>query len=75
MFWGAALRFIFEAYLEIGLAVVIGLVSMQWGGNSPAVYYNNIFTFGLLAACIAMPVYILGFYGWNLDKMDDEEFA
>jgi len=28
LFWGAALRFIFEAYLEIGLAVIIGLVTM-----------------------------------------------
>lgn len=45
------------------------------GGNSFAVFYNNIFTLLLLGACIALPLYIVFFYSWNVDKMGDAEFA
>ena len=66
LFWGAALRFIFESYLEIGLCVTIGLVTMEWNKDNFAVFYNNIFTFGLLIAILIMPLYTSIFYGWNI---------
>ena len=30
LFWGAALRFIFEAYLELILSIGIGIAAMSW---------------------------------------------
>jgi len=75
LFWGAALRFIFEGYLGTALCVCIGLTKMEWEEGNFGVEYNNYFTFGLAIALLIMPFYTSLFYGWKINELDDEEFT
>ena len=75
LFWGAALRFIFEAYLELILSIGIGIAMMSWDFDNFATVYNNVFTILFAVIALLMPFYTSIFHGWNVDKMDDEEFS
>ena len=72
LFWGAALRFIFEAYLETSLCVCIGLKTMEWQDGNFAVTYNNCFTYGMAILLFIMPFYTSAFYGWKINELNDE---
>ena len=74
LFWGAALRFIFEAYLELVLCILIGLSKMRWVKGDFSIFYNNLFTIGVAIVVFIMPFFTSVFYGWNIDKMDEVEF-
>ena len=50
------------------------MLTMQWDMNNYAVFYNNLFTIGLLVCILIMPFYTSVFYGWNINKMDLPEF-
>ena len=74
LFWGAALRFIFEAYLELALCAVIGFTSIHWVKDDFSLFYNNIFTIGMICSVLMMPLFTSIFYGCKIDQMDDDEF-
>lgn len=74
LFWGALLRFFFEAYLEMALCVCIGLKSMEWVEDNFAIFYNNVFTFAIATGIGILPLFTSLFYGCQLKKLDDEEF-
>ena len=74
LFWGAALRVIFESYLELTLCITIGIINMYWPEDDFAVVVNNIFAISLAVTIVAMPLYTSFFYGCNIDNMDDAEF-
>jgi len=74
LFWGAALRFVFEAYLEISVCTTIGIATMEWKSDNFAIFYNNLFNIGLAAVLLIMPFFTSLFYYFNADNMDDEEF-
>ena len=74
LFWGAALRIIFESYLELTISITIGIIHMYWPADDFAVIYNNIFTIAMAVIVIIMPLYSSIFYGLNVDEMDETEF-
>ena len=74
LFWGAALRVIFESYLELTICITIGFLHMQWPSDDFAVAYNNIFAIVMAVIVIMMPLYSSVFYGWHIEDMDDAEF-
>ena len=74
LFWGAALRFIFEAYLELALCIFIGLYRMHWVKDDFSIFYNNLFTIAIAATVFIMPFFTPLFYGWNIEEMDEVEF-
>ena len=75
LFWGVAIRFLFEAYLEMTLIVFIGIAKMDWVEGDFAITYNNVFTIGLAFPLSIMPLFTSVFYGWNIDNIDEDEFA
>ena len=74
LFWGAALRFVFESYLELSLCIFIGLINMKWSYDDFSTGYNNVLNLAFMAVVFVMPLFTSIFYGRNIDKMDDEEF-
>merc|ERR1712151_786975 len=74
LFWGAVLRFFFEAYLEMALCVCIGLKSIKWDEDNFAIFYNNVFTFAIAGGIVILPLFTSIFYGCKISKLDDEEF-
>jgi len=75
LFYGVLLRFIFEGYLEIAIAVCISLIKIEWSLElGSAVLYCNFFTILMTLGLILLPIYILFYYTANIEKMDDEKF-
>ena len=76
LFHSTSLRFFYEGYLEIGIALSISIIRMEWNSDlGPAVIYCNIFTIVLAAVMIALPVFIAVCYFTNIERLDDEKFA
>ena len=75
LFWGAALRFLFEAYLELVLSIGIGIATMSWEDESFATMYNNVFTIIFAVIALLMPFYTSIFHGCHIDKMDEDNFS
>ena len=71
------IRLIFEGYLELILSVLISLTDMQWSGElyNNSVLYTNIFSIVVTIFLLGMPIFILGFYWKNIDKLEDKEFV
>ena len=74
LFWGAAIRFIFESYLEMTICVCIGILTMEWLENNFASYLGNLLTIALTVAVCIMPLFTSVFYALNMDNMEDQEF-
>ena len=55
---------IFEAYLELGLCVFIGLYKIHWVKDDFSIFYNNLFTIGVAASVFIMPFFTSAFHGW-----------
>ena len=74
LFFGVALRFIFEAYLEFGLCIIIGMYHLDWNKTNLSVNYCSVFTviFGVLVTL--MPFYVGLFYYFNIGKVEDKGF-
>ena len=48
---------------------------MSWDNEDFPTIYNNVFTIAFAVVALLMPFYTSIFHGWNIDKMDDEDFS
>ena len=74
LFWSAALRFIFEAYLELVICVTIGLINIGWASENFSIQYCSVFTVCFALVVIFMPLYTLLFYYYKIDSVQEHEF-
>jgi len=75
LFFGSTLRFLYFGYLELLIAVCIGLITMQWGTDLGwTVLYCNCFTIAICAILIGLPLFMLVFYCAKVDQLDDAVF-
>ena len=73
-FWAAILRFLMEFYLEIGLAVSVGVQKMNWNVHTLPVYYSNVFTYLFVALLLILPFFVFMFYSAYAGKMNQTAF-
>ena len=75
LYFGSSLRFIFEGYLEMTIAIIINIVNIEWTYEmSFSVLYNNLFAVSMAIILILLPLYIWFYYNANISRMDDEHF-
>ena len=74
LFWNTALRFIFEAYLELVICVTIGLLNIDWDPNNFSVQYCSIFTIIFAFAVLFMPMFASIFYYCRIDSVEESVF-
>ena len=74
MFFGVALRFVFEAYLEFGLCITIGILNLGWDQTNMSINYCSVFTVVFAIIYLLMPLYVGLFYYINIDKVENEHF-
>ena len=75
LYFGSSLRFIFEGFLEMSIAIFINLLNIEWTYEiSFSVLYNNLFTCSMAIILIALPLYIWFYYNANIARLDDEHF-
>ena len=74
LFFGVALRFVFEAYLEFGLCITIGILNLDWDQTNMSINYCSVFTVVFAVIYLIMPLYVGLFYYINIDKVDNEHF-
>ena len=61
-FWRAALRFLFQGYLELCLSVFIGWHQMDWQELTASVLYSNLFTIAFTFLLLALPIWLILFF-------------
>lgn len=71
-FWGAALRFLFQGYLELCLSVFIGWYEFHWSGRNMSVQYSNIFMIAFTAILLAFPIWIPVFFYLRRSKLNPD---
>ena len=75
LFFGGTIRFVFEGYLEIGIAVIISILDLEWDKElGYAVAIDNCFTIVFAVVLVWMPLYIWFFYRSNLDILEHNSF-
>ena len=75
LFWGTAIRFIFESYLELVICVTIGLKNIAWSQENFSISYCTVFTVVFAAIVLIMPLFTSIFYYCKIDKVDDDQFT
>ena len=75
LFWGTAIRFIFESYLELVIAVTIGLKNISWSNENFSIAYCTVFTVILSAIVLILPLFTSIFYYWKIDRVEDDQFS
>lgn len=63
-----------EFYLEIGLAVSIGIQKINWRITTLSVYYSNVFTYAFIAILLTLPFFVFMFYSAYAGKMNQDKF-
>ena len=74
LFWSTALRFIFEAYLELVICVTIALLNIKWDTDNFSVQYSVVFTFIFAIAVLVMPLFSTIFYYCKIDSVEEKIF-
>ena len=75
LFWGTAIRFIFESYLELVICVTIGIKNIAWSQENFSISYCTVFTCVFAAIVLIMPLFTSVFYYCKIDKVDDDQFT
>ena len=75
LFWGTAIRFVFESYLELVICVTIGMVNISWSQDNLSIPYCSVFTVVFMLAVFIMPLFTSVFYYWKIDKVEEEQFT
>ena len=75
LFWGTAIRFVFESYLELVICVTIGMLHISWSQDNLSITYCTIFTIFFTVAVLLLPLFTSVFYYRNIDKVEDEQFT
>ena len=75
IFFGGSLRFLFEGYLQMAVAICIGFLTLEWNSDSnSSVSYCNCFAILIGVVLAGLPVYIIVHYFKNAHRLDEEEF-
>ena len=74
LFWSTALRFIFEAYLELVICVTIALLNLNWDKDNFSVQYSAVFTIIFALAVLVMPLFSSLFYYCKIDSVEEMVF-
>ena len=74
LFWSTALRFIFEAYLELVLCVTIALLNFNWDSDNFSTQYSAVFTVIFAVAVLIMPLFSSIFYYCKIDSVEEHVF-
>lgn len=75
IFWGAALRFLFQGYLELCLSIFIGWYSINWSRDASfQTIYSNIFTITFTVILLILPIWITVFFCYNQKKLNEPSY-
>ena len=71
------IRLLFEGYLELCMSVFCGLTDLEWSGPNynMSVLYCNVFTVVLSCVLMCLPIFIITFYSYYANMLDDDEFS
>ena len=67
------IRLLFEGYLELCLSIFVSLTDMEWPDNG-SIRYNNWFSIIMSVMLFGLPLWIIVFYIYNSNKLDDDSF-